>query len=199
MTTLHLPRRSLPALLVVALTTGLLSACGSSSSSSSSGSSSVASASSASGPGGPSAGRRGAFRQCLQQHGVTLPPRPPGGGPGGAGGGPGGPGGGGLPGGPPPGGGLQQRDPKLAAAVRACGGFRRGGRFRLRRAAVQQYVTCVRQHGYNLPNPNFSGRGPVFPATIRTDPKFQAASRACQALLTPPPLAGGSSSSNPRS
>ena len=47
-------------------------------------------------------------------------------------------------------------------------------------------MTCVRQHGYNLPNPNFSGKGPVFPANIQNNAKFQAASRACQSLLVPP-------------
>ncbi len=46
-------------------------------------------------------------------------------------------------------------------------------------------MTCVRQHGYNLPSPNFSGKGPVFPANIRSNAKFQAASRACQSLLVP--------------
>ena len=80
-------------------------------------------------------------------------------------------------------------NPKLRAAFQACGaqfGFG-GGRFRgrLSRTAITKYVTCVRQHGYDLPNPNFSGKGPVFPANIRTNAKFQAASRACQSLLVP--------------
>jgi hypothetical protein len=43
----------------------------------------------------------------------------------------------------------------------------------------------VRQHGYSLPNPNFSGHGPVFPASIRSNPKFESASRPCQRLLFP--------------
>jgi hypothetical protein len=44
----------------------------------------------------------------------------------------------------------------------------------------------VRQHGYpEMPNPNFSGKGSVFPANIRTNPKFQAASRSCQSILVP--------------
>jgi hypothetical protein len=52
----------------------------------------------------------------------------------------------------------------------------------------------VRQHGYNLPSPNLSGKGAVFPSTIRSNPAFQAASRACQSLLFPNRGAGGTSS-----
>ena len=87
-------------------------------------------------------------------------------------------------------------NPKLRAAFQACGarfGFGAGGqgfRGRLSRANITKYVTCVRQHGYNLPNPNFSGKGPVFPANIRSNAKFQAASRACQSLLVPPRPSG---------
>ena len=54
-----------------------------------------------------------------------------------------------------------------------------------RRAAITKFVTCVRQHGYDLPKPNFSGRGPVFGSDIRTNPKFRDASRACAKLLVP--------------
>ncbi len=168
-----------------------LAACGSSSSSTSSTSTQAA----ATGTGARS-GQRSAFRQCLQQHGVTLPARPnrPAGAP--PGGGPGAGGGGGFFGGG--GGGFAQRNPKLAAAIQACGGsrFGGGGRFRPQRANLTKYVSCVRSHGYNLPNPNLSGKGPVFPASIRTDPKFLTASRACQSLLfTRPPGTGTTSSS----
>lgn len=89
------------------------------------------------------------------------------------------------------GGGGFAANPKLQAAFQACGarsGFGAGGggsRRRLSRTAITKYVACVRQHGYNLPNPNFSGTGPVFPANIRGNAKFQAASRACQSLLGP--------------
>jgi hypothetical protein len=82
-------------------------------------------------------------------------------------------------------------NPKLRAAFQACGakfGFGargRGFRGRLSHTAITKYVTCVRQHGYNLPNPNFSGKGPVFPANIQNNAKFQAASKACQSLLVP--------------
>ncbi len=83
------------------------------------------------------------------------------------------------------GGGTFQANPKLRAAIQACGGgnFRRGRRFQISHAAINNYVACVRKRGYDLPSPNFSGQGPVFPAGIRTNPKFQAASKPCQSLL----------------
>jgi hypothetical protein len=97
------------------------------------------------------------------------------------------------------GGGGFANNPKLRAAFQACGarfGFGGAGdgfRGRLTRTNITKYVSCVRQHGYNLPNPNFSGKGPVFPANIRSNAKFQAASRACQSLLVPPRPSGSGS------
>ncbi len=92
----------------------------------------------------------------------------------------------------------------MQAAFKACGanfgfGAGRGGggfRGRLSHAAITKYVTCVRQHGYNLPNPNFSGKGPIFPQSIQTNAKFQAASKACQSLLIPPRPSGGTSTTS---
>ena len=161
--------------------------------------------------GGASSSRRTALAACLKQHGVTLPARPPGAPGGGAPGGapPSGGTGTGTTGtgttgtgttgtGTTPRGGFFggsggfANNPKLRAAFQACGaqfGFRGGAgggfRGRLSRTNITKYVTCVRQHGYNLPNPNFSGKGPVFPANIQNNAKFQAASRACQSLLVP--------------
>lgn len=185
-----------------------LAACGSSSSSSSSSASAAVGSSSATGASGSFAAARTKFTACLKAHGVTLPNRPGGfrrrygGGNGPAGGGAGAPPPGGFGGG---GGGFLQRfrsNPKLAAAFKACasdlprGGFR--GRFaRPRHALITKFVTCVRQHGYKLPEPNFSGKGPVFPPRIQSNSKFLAASRACQSLLRPPggarPGSGGGS------
>ncbi len=175
------PRRGVLVLGVLAASLAL-AACGSSSSTST-----TTSASSSASAGSSRTARRAALVACLKQHGVTLPNRPPGSGrPPGAGGGSFG-GGGGFFGG---GGGFRGgANSKFAAAFKACGaqfGFRgRPGRFRLSHAAIQKFVTCVRQHGYNLPEPNFSGKGSVFPANIRTNPKFQAASRACASVLRP--------------
>jgi hypothetical protein len=200
---------------------GLIAACGSASSSSATTTSSATASAAAGGAGGaPNASRRAALAACLKQHGVTLPARPPGasGGPlpgsGGSGAGANGTStngtgtnGTGTNGtGTTPRRGFSGRggfaaNPKLRAAFQACGakfGFRGGGqgfRARLSRTAITKYVTCVRQHGYNLPSPNFSGKGPVFPSNIRNNAKFQAASRACQNLLVPPRGGGTSTTS----
>jgi hypothetical protein len=166
-----------------------LAACGSSSSSSSTTSASAATGSTTkSGPGDPA--QRAALAACLKKHGLTLPSRPPGSRP------PGSrpPGSGGYGGGPRFFGGGNGRgfapNPKLRAALQACGGGRfRGGPPRNSatfRASLTKYVACVRQHGYDLPKPNFSGKGSVFPSSIQSNPKFQAASRACQSLLARP-------------
>jgi hypothetical protein len=220
------PRGALLTVVMLALG-GLIAACGSASSSSNTTTSSTTAsaaaggAAGAAGAGGANPARRAALTACLKQHGVTLPARPPG-----AGGGPpgsGAPGGGtgtsttgtsttgtGTTGSGTPrrrgffgGGGGFAANPKLRAAFQACGakfgfGGGQGFRGRLSRTNITKYVTCVRQHGYNLPNPNFSGKGPIFPANIRSNAKFQAASRACQSLLVPPRPggSGGGTSTN---
>ncbi|HWE13493.1 MAG TPA: hypothetical protein VG365_08280, partial [Solirubrobacteraceae bacterium] len=169
----HLHARRLPALtLTAALVALCLAACGSSSSTSSTGSAGAAGsggAATSSGSSSGSAANRTTLAACLKAHGVTLPPRPAGAGQrpaNGAGGGPGFFGGGGGGGGAA--GGRFANNPKLRAAFQACGGGRASGgsRFRLSHAAVTKFVACVKQHGYNLPSPNFSGKGPIFPASI---------------------------------
>jgi hypothetical protein len=139
---------------------------------------------------------------------VTLPSRPGGfggrrGAPGaGSGGGTGTSGSGGRPpGGFPGGGGFAGRfrsNPKLQAAFKACGAdFGGGRRFggAPRTAQIAKFVTCVHQHGYQLPKPNLSGKGPVFPAKIEANAKFKSASKACASVLTPPRGAPGQSTS----
>ncbi len=210
----HLIRRGAFVLGAV-LATVAIAACGSSSTTSSSGSA-VASASSTTSSGSASGSGRASFRNpaeraklvaCLKQHGVTLPSRPPG-----AGGPPGsGPGSGSSSGSsttPRGGGGFGGRrrgffgggagaNPKFQAALKACGVNFRGGGARFnpaaRKAEVNKFVACVAQHGYKLPKPNFSGSGPVFPRNIESNPKFQAASKACASDLRPPgaPQGGG--------
>ncbi len=193
LTTAHTTIRRAPAALAAVLACALLAACGSSSSSSTSSTTSSTSAggTSTTASGAGSSASRTALRACLKAHGVTLPTRRPGSGTPPAGGAPGlfGAGGGGGTGTGRARGGFAARNPKLAAAIQACGGsqaFRGGGRrFRLNRTAVTKYVACVRTHGYNLPSPNFSGKGPIFPANIRTNAKFISASKACASLLVP--------------
>ena len=206
------PRGAL--LTIVALTVGgLMAGCGSASSSSSTSSASAAATSSGTTTSGSTTGssgvsaRRTQLVACLKQHGVTLPSRPAGAPPGGGTGtgttrtpGNGGPPGGGFFGGGGGGSGRFANNPKLQAAFKACGanfGFRRGNfAGRISHTTITKYVDCVRQHGYNLPNPNFSGKGSVFPSNIRTNPKFVAASKACQSILVPPRPSGGTSTNS---
>ena len=189
---------------VMALTVGItalcVAACGSSASTGSKSSSSSSAAAAAGGAGGAGVNRT-KLVACLKSHGVTLPARPTGAGGGGAGAGggatpPAGSGsrrpgaGGGFFGG---GGGRFAANPKLRAAFQACGGGRAvgGRRFAFNHAAVTKFVACVKQHGYDLPAPNFSGKGAVFPASIEKNKKFQSASKACAADLRPAGGAGG--------
>ena len=173
-------RAALPALLAFA-TTLTLAACGGS------GGATTTHASSTTATTAAAATRtfdRAKLAACLKQQGVTLPARRPGGSPNGG----------------PPGPGRffgslsSAQRAKLRAALQKCGApF--GGRFALRRrfdarnpafrAALTRFVACVRRHGFNLPAPNTSGNGPVFdPSKVnRSDPRFLAASRACQGLL----------------
>ncbi len=208
-------RRTAAAVAVVAAGC-LIAACGSASSSSNTTSSTTAAASAAGSSSSAAGGAAGSARRaqlvaCLKSHGVTLPARPAGSGPpsGGGGGASGGGTGTGTTGtGTTPrrgfffGGGARNLSPKMQAAFKACGaGFGFGGGRglaggRISHTAITKYVTCVRQHGYNLPSPNFSGKGPVFPANIRSNAKFQAASKACQSLLIPPRPSGGTSTTS---
>jgi len=118
----------------------------------------------------------------------------------------GGPSGGGTRTGPegapmPPGRQLSDADrEKLQKALKACGvegrfgpGARggRGGRPDLSsseyRKRVEAYVACVRKNGYDLPDPDFSGDGPIFDEkkVDRDDADFRKASAACQSELRP--------------
>jgi hypothetical protein len=182
--------------LIIAATALVLAACGSSSNTGSS--TATSSAAAAASTGGASSAARSKFVACLKAHGVTLPARPAGarrrppGGHGGYGGGaPGfffGGGGGGAGGGNGAGGPGASRfaNPKFRAALQACGGARfPQRRFTFNHAAVTKFAACVKQHGYNLPAPNFSGKGPIFPANIARNKQFQAAAKACASDLRP--------------
>ena len=151
-----------------------LGACGggSSSNASDSGTSTTANA----GPGGFQLTAE--QRSCVEGKGVTIPS----------------PGSGGQPpsGGPPAGGAGGQEFQKMQQAFQDCGvnipnGPPGGGSFdpSAMRKQITQYVACVRQNGYDLPDPNTSGNGPVFDSSNvnQNDPKFKAASAKCQHLL----------------
>jgi hypothetical protein len=94
---------------------------------------------------------------------------------------------------------------KLQQAMEKCGGGpggpggagRRGGpagQARGRRpdvndadyqASIKAYAACVRKNGYDLPDPDFSGKGPIFdPKEVdQQDATFKKASKACQSTL----------------
>lgn len=180
--------------------------CGGSSGSSSSSSSSEASSTGASSEaGGPPSGGfeiSEETRSCLKEQGVELPEpgqggelpegaEPPSGGPpeGGA---------------PPSFGGAQGK--KMQEAFKECGvempeggQGKPGGAPDMNSAAfresLKKYVACVRENGYELPEPNLSGEGPVFDESEvnQEDPEFKAASEKCQSLLG----GAGSSGSSP--
>jgi hypothetical protein len=128
------------------------------------------------------------MRACLQQNGVTLPPRTPGQ--------PRTPGGGGFLGGGADGPQLPKgvTRAQFEAALKKCGGGRRfgepGGRARFDsptfHAALTAFAACMRQNGVALPTPNTSGTGPVFDTKgINTaSAQFKAARIKCQSKLS---------------
>jgi hypothetical protein len=167
------PNPTVAAFVLVMLASLCLAACGGSSSTNGSSTSTSTSASSTSTTTGKPAGAAGssrfaALRECLQKNGITLPKR--------ASGGKRPPGGGFL-------GGGSSGAPKLPAgvtraqyeaAIKKCGGFGgRGGfaggagagaRFSSPAAkqALAKFAACLRTNGVNVPEPNTSGKGPVF-------------------------------------
>ncbi len=175
-------RKFLTATLVLVLLSLLLAACGSSSKSSSSSTSTSASAATSTAPGGAAAASRfTALRECLAKNGITLPKRPAGQRRGGF-----------------LGGGTGPVLPKgvtraqYEAALKKCGGFSGGGvggrgRFNSPafRTALAKFATCVREHGVKLPEPNTSGKGPVFNTNgIDTNStQFKTAEAACSSIL----------------
>ena len=203
-------KRVLIAALALVIAALVLVGCGGSSGGSSSEASTTASSSgsggtSAEGKGGPG----GRFeiseeaKACLKEKGVELPEFK-----GGEGGPPGGAEGempepgekpeGGE--GGPPGGGKFGENKKAfeECGVELGGGFKGGpggGKPNTNSAAfkkqVKEYVACVRENGYELAEPNFSGEGPIFEKAESESAEFKKASAQCQELLGGP---GGSQS-----
>jgi hypothetical protein len=58
---------------------------------------------------------------------------------------------------------------------------------------VKEYVACVRENGYELAEPNFSGEGPVFAQEESESAAFKKASAQCQSLLGGPQASSGES------
>jgi hypothetical protein len=178
------------ALLLVAGLAILFTACGGSGSAATTSTSTTAGSSNNSRNNGPSGSSSfTAYRNCLSQHGVTLPNFR-----GGAR-----PGAGGTPGeGAPTGSGTPPRrggfggfanNPKDQAAEKACaslrpkggfGGFGRGGGFNS--AAGAAYRNCLKLHGVTLPSGTPSGS----PSSTISSSTFRAAATACAALRPTP-------------
>jgi hypothetical protein len=157
---------------------------------------------------GPGGQLSASDRECLQKNGLTLRGGPQGGTPptGTTAGPPPGASGTSTNGGGPPGGvfigpgggsGPRQMPENARKAFQACGiqspsSQTAGGGPNVDSSAFRQsvtgYVACIRQNGYDMPDPNLSGKGPVFDESKvnRDDPKFQSASQKCQQLLQPP-------------
>lgn len=183
-------RRSAAAVALVLLLAGLLlAACGGSSAKT--GSSATASASASTGgathggtpsrnvPGGAPAGRFSALRECLRKNGITPPARPPGqrarrGGRGFPG----------LGGGQLPKGVTRAR---YEAALRKCGSGapRRATSSPAFKSALAKFAACMRGNGVKLPEPNTSGKGPIFDTKgiDTTGAQFKTAETKCSATL----------------
>src|SRR5881275_1768859 len=170
--------RFAPVLALVALLA--FAGCGSSDGSSESSSAGSAAAAG----GGPPGFELSAEQQsCLKEQGVEAPAAPQGG--------EGGPPAGFEGGAPPEGGGsdFQQAMEKCGVEIPEGGPGGEGGPpgspgFKKQ---IKEYAACVRENGYDLPEPNLSGKGPVFDSSEvdREDPKFEAANEKCQSRLTP--------------
>jgi hypothetical protein len=181
--------RPVTAVLVLVLVSLALAACGGSSSTSSTTTTATSASATTPTPGGrPGAGggRFAAIRECLKKNGITLPTRKPGQAPG-AGGFRGG--GGGFA--PPKG----VTKAQYEAAIKKCGGFPRtgfpGGRgFRgfdtpAAKQALTKFAACLRSNGIDVPEPNTTGKGPVFDdkGIGTASAKFKTAETKCRPAL----------------
>jgi hypothetical protein len=209
------PGRLLWAAAMLAVGALVLAGCGGSSGGSSTDTSTTAASTGGSGSEG-STGAAGARvgisdedRQCLKEKGVELPESKSGEGPQGFQEGEmpeGGqmPEGGEMPEGGPPAGGFGGEENK--EAFEECGvempefkggpgGATAGGtRPNVNSAAfqrqVKEYVACVRENGYELAEPDFSGEGPIFEKAESESAAFKKASEGCQGLLSGSPSSG---------
>ena len=171
--------------LLVLLAGLLLAACGGGSSSKNSSSASTT-AKATNGARGQFGARGAALRTCLQKSGITLPERKVGqrGAPGA---------------GEPFGAGGVRATPKLPkgvtrsqfqAALKKCGGgqFRGGKGFAAGGAQrFAKFAACMRKNGVKLPQPNTSGKGPIFntKGINTTSSAFKAADAKCVRELAP--------------
>jgi hypothetical protein len=137
-------------------------------------------------------------KTCLKEKGVELPEFK-----GGEGGPPSGEPPEGAEGGPPEGGFGGEGSEKMQKAFEECGvelGEFKGGpggngapdaSSPAFKKQITKYAACVRENGYELAEPNFSGEGPIFEKSESESAAFKKASAKCQSLLGGP---GGSGS-----
>jgi hypothetical protein len=176
--------------LLILLAGLLLAACGGGSSSNSSSSKSTSTSAKAARGAGRQFGARGAaLRTCLQKNGITLPKvkagqrRTPGaGGPFGASGAGGAGGAAKLPNG--------VTRAQFQAALKKCGGAQFGGGKGFAAGGAQRFAkfaACMRKNGVKLPQPNTSGKGPIFntKGIDTTSASFKAADAKCVRELRP--------------
>jgi hypothetical protein len=139
-----------------------------------------------------SAAPQAAFRECLRQHGITMPT----GGPGGQGGRPGRPPSGrptgrpsGAPsGGPPSATGPRQEGFQACASLAPNGGRFGGG---VDQSALKAFQNCMSEHGVKVANT-------ARPDALRTsDPKGAKAFQTCRPLLPQGPSGGPNPSTTP--
>jgi hypothetical protein len=194
-------KRWLTLLLIAALGALVLAGCGGGSSSSTAESTTTASSSTNGKPGMVELSKEA--KACLEEKGVELPQFKSGEAPPAGGGEP--PEGGEMPeGGPPsgegmPGGEGGEKMEEQKEAFEECGvempefkGGRgmAGGKPNVNSAAfkkqVKEYVACVRENGFELAEPDFSGEGPIFEKAESESAAFKKASAQCQELLGGP-------------
>jgi len=190
----HAAKRWTLALALLAIGAMILAGCGGSSGGSSAASTTTASAGGSTGEG--AAGPEGMeisdeAKACLKEKGVEMPEFK-----GGEGGRPPMGEGGEPPEGGPPGEGGQGGEgfEKMQKAFQECGvemgefkGGPSGGAPDMNSAAfrkqIKEYAACVRENGYELAEPDFSGEGPVFAKSESESAAFKKASAKCQDLL----------------
>ncbi len=188
------PRRipAAAAVLLAVLASLALAACGGSSSASTTTTTAGAATSASTTPSttpkaavpGAVSGRFLALRECMQKNGITLPKRKPGQAPGA--------------------GGFLGAAPSLPAgvtraqyeaALKKCGGgfprggFAGGGHLQFNspaiKAALAKFASCLRSNGVNVPEPNTSGKGPIFntKGLNTSSATFKAAEAKCRSDL----------------
>lgn len=73
-------------------------------------------------------------------------------------------------------------NPKYTAILKDCGTPSKPRLSAKTITIFHAYTACVVKHGYKLPTPNTSGRGPVFPAGTDRIRRYRKAAAACVSL-----------------